>query len=101
MTLPLTPLAHQLAWTGPVPALRRPRPRRRSGRSCATRTPTSTTASAFDRLGIGYYGHRPMPVRAEDIARLDAAEVMPSVLEFTQDDFEEAWRQTQLLLPAL
>ena len=54
----------------------------------------------FDTLGIGYYGHRPMPIRAQDIARLDASEVMPSVLEFTQEDFEEAWRQTQLLLPS-
>ena len=31
---------------------------------------------------------------------MDAAEVMPSVLEFTEEDFEEAWRQTQRLLPA-
>jgi len=25
---------------------------------------------------------------------------MPSVQEFTEGDFEEAWRQTQLLLPS-
>ena len=71
----------------------RARPRRRCCRSCGTRTRTSTTASGSTRLGIGYYGHRPMPIRAEDIARLDDAEVMPSVLPFTQDDFDEAWRR--------
>ena len=45
------------------------RPRRRSGRSCATRTPDLYYRERFDTLGIGYYGHRPMPIRADDIAR--------------------------------
>jgi glycine cleavage system aminomethyltransferase T/glycine/D-amino acid oxidase-like deaminating enzyme len=99
MTLPLTPLGHQLAWTKPVPAL-------------AERTDEVTLPilrhqdqdlyyrERFDQIGVGYYGHRPMPVRAEDIARLSEAEVMPSVMTFTEPDFEEAWRQTQVLLPA-
>ena len=43
---------------------RGPRPRRRSGRSCATRTPDLYYRERFDTLGIGYYGHRPMPIRA-------------------------------------
>ena len=99
MTLPLTPLAHQLAWTSSVPAL--------AGRDEEAVLPILRHQDQdlyyrerFDTLGIGYYGHRPMPIRAQDIARLDASEVMPSVLEFTQEDFEEAWRQTQLLLPS-
>jgi dimethylglycine oxidase len=99
MTLPLTPLGHQLAWTKSVPAL-------------ADRTDEVTLPilrhqdqdlyyrERFDQIGVGYYGHRPMPVRAEDIARLGDAEVMPSVMTFTEPDFEEAWRQTQILLPA-
>jgi glycine cleavage system aminomethyltransferase T/glycine/D-amino acid oxidase-like deaminating enzyme len=99
MSLPLTPLAHQLAWTSQVPAL-----------AGATREATLPILrhqdqdlyyrERFDTLGIGYYGHRPMPIRAEDIARLDDSAVMPSVLEFTQEDFEEAWTQTQKLLPS-
>jgi dimethylglycine oxidase len=99
MTLPLTPLAHQLAWTSSVPAL--------AGRDEEAVLPILRHQDQdlyyrerFDTIGIGYYGHRPMPIRAQDIARLDASEVMPSVLEFTQEDFEEAWRQTQVLLPA-
>jgi glycine cleavage system aminomethyltransferase T/glycine/D-amino acid oxidase-like deaminating enzyme len=99
MTLPLTPLAHQLAWTSAVPAL-------------AERTDEAVLPilrhqdqdlyyrERFDTLGVGYYGHRPMPVRAEDIARLEEADVMPSVQQFTEDDFAEAWKQTQVLLPS-
>ena len=102
MDLPLTPLAHQLAWTGPVPAL--------SGRDQEAVLPILRHQDQdlyyrerFDTLGIGFYGHRPMPVRAEDIASLEQARGttgMPSVLEFTGEDFKEAWKQTQLLLPA-
>ncbi|WP_214416022.1 GcvT family protein [Sphaerisporangium fuscum] len=99
MALPLTPLAHQLAWTAPVPAL--------AGHAEEASRPILRHQDAdlyyrekFDRLGIGYYGHRPMPVRAEDIARPDEAEVMPSVLRFTEDDFAPAWTETQSLLPS-
>ncbi|MFI0780506.1 FAD-dependent oxidoreductase [Streptomyces sp. NPDC021212] len=99
MDLPLTPLAHQLAWTGPVPAL--------AGQDREAIRPILRHQDAdlyyrdrFDRLGIGYYGHRPMPIDADDILSVDAAEEMPSVLKFTEDDFAEAWTETQALLPA-
>ncbi len=99
MTLPLTPLAHQLAWTAPVPAL--------AGQSAEAVLPILRHQDqdlyyreSQDRLTIGYYGHRPMPVRAEDIGRWDENATMPSSLDFTPEDFAEAWKQTQLLLPA-
>ncbi|MBT2479314.1 FAD-dependent oxidoreductase [Streptomyces sp. ISL-94] len=103
MNLPLTPLAHQLAWTGPVPAL--------AGQAEEAVRPILRHQDAdlyyrdrFDRIGIGYYGHRPMPVSADDIASVDSAdgsaEPMPSVLRFTEDDFADAWTETQSLLPA-
>jgi glycine cleavage system aminomethyltransferase T len=41
-----------------------------------------------------------MPVRADDILSVDEAEVMPSVLTFTPDDFADAWTETQSLLPS-
>jgi glycine cleavage system aminomethyltransferase T/glycine/D-amino acid oxidase-like deaminating enzyme len=98
MSLPLTPLAHQLAWTGPVPAL--------SGQTEEALRPILRHQDAdlyyrerFDRLGSGY-GHRPMPVRPEEILSVDAAEVMPSVMSFTEDDFAPAWTETRALLPA-
>ncbi|GLW99877.1 FAD-dependent oxidoreductase [Microtetraspora sp. NBRC 16547] len=99
MELPLTPLAHQLAWTGQVPEL--------AGQTVEASRPILRHQDAdlyyrerFDTLGIGYYGHRPMPVSPDDILSVDAAEVMPSVLAFTPDDFADAWRETQELLPS-
>ncbi|MFA7767517.1 GcvT family protein [Streptomyces sp. NRRL S-448] len=99
MDLPLTPLAHQLAWTGPVPALEgqaeeavRPILRHQDG--------DLYYRDRFDRIGIGYYGHRPMPIAPEDITPVDEAEQMPSVLKFTEDDFADAWAETRALLPA-
>ncbi|MEW1647558.1 FAD-dependent oxidoreductase [Streptomyces sp. NPDC091219] len=99
MDLPLTPLAHQLAWTGPVPAL--------AGQTEEAVRPILRHQDAdlyyrdrFDAIGIGSYGHRPMPVSADDIRPFDEAEAMPSVLTFTEGDFADAWTETQSLLPA-
>ncbi|MFG2727265.1 FAD-dependent oxidoreductase [Streptomyces canus] len=99
MNLPLTPLAHQLAWTGPVPAL--------AGRTEEAVRPILRHQDAdlyyrdrHDTLGIGYYGHRPMPITADEILSVDEADGMPSVLKFTEDDFADAWTETQSLLPA-
>jgi len=99
MNLPLTPLAHQLAWTGPIPGLK--------GQAEEAVRPILRHQDAdlyyrdrYDALGIGYYGHRPMPVDADDLLSVDEAEVMPSVLTFTPDDFEPAWEETGSLLPA-
>lgn len=98
MTLPLTPLGHQLAWTGPVPD--------NAGQVAESIRPILRHQDAdlyfrerFDGLGIGYYGHRPMPVAPEQILSVDAAMVMPSVLPFTEEDFAPAWTETNRLLP--
>jgi dimethylglycine oxidase len=99
MRLPLTPVAHQLAWTGAVPALE-------GHRDEATR-PILRHQDAdlyfrerYDTLGVGYYGHRAMPTDVEDLQSVDEAEVMPSVQRFTSEDFAPAWAETQSLLPA-
>ncbi|MFF7560659.1 FAD-dependent oxidoreductase [Streptomyces pseudovenezuelae] len=99
MNLPLTPLGHQLAWTGPVPAL--------AGQTEEAVRPILRHQDAdlyyrdrHDTLGIGYYGHRPMPITADEILSVDEADAMPSVLKFTEDDFADAWTETQSLLPA-
>ena len=99
MALPLTPLAHQLAWTGQVPAL--------AGQAEEIVRPILRHQDAdlyfrerFDVLGVGNYRHRPLPLSPDDIVSIDAAQVMPSVLPFTEDDFAEAWAETRRLLPA-
>ncbi|MFJ3669486.1 FAD-dependent oxidoreductase [Streptomyces sp. NPDC090106] len=98
MNLPLTPLAHQLAWTGPVPAL--------AGQTEEAVRPILRHQDAdlyyrdrYDGIGIGSYGHRPLPVPADDILAFDENRPMPSVLEFTEGDFADAWTETLSLLP--
>jgi glycine cleavage system aminomethyltransferase T/glycine/D-amino acid oxidase-like deaminating enzyme len=99
MTLPLTPVAHQLAWTGRVPAL--------TGQEQEAVRPILRHQDAdlyyrerHDTLGIGYYGHRPLPVDPDDILSVQEAEVMPTVLRFTEEDFAPAWEATRQLLPS-
>ncbi|GAA1623484.1 GcvT family protein [Actinoplanes couchii] len=93
LTLPLQPLAHQYARTGPVPSMAGPLPiLRHQDQDLYYR-------DHGDRLGIGYYGHRPMPV--DSFLSPAEAPVMPSVLEFTPADFEPAWKASVELLPDL
>ena len=55
-----------------------------------------------DRLGIGSYAHRPMPVDLSDATRRrdhcgrDAVDA-----QFTEEDFAPAWEQCKQLLPCL
>ncbi|MFC5993566.1 FAD-dependent oxidoreductase [Pseudonocardia hispaniensis] len=100
MTLPLTPLAHQLAWTGPVPGL--------AGQTEEAVRPILRHQDAdlyyrerADTIGIGFYGHSPLPIGVEDILDHAEAEVMPSVLPFTPEDFAPAWAESLRLLPQL
>lgn len=106
LPIPLLPLAHQYAKTTAVPAL-------------AGRTSQSNGASLpilrhqdqdlyyrehGEQYGIGYYGHRPMPVVASSLGltpeHVDEKH-MPSRLEFTPKDFDPAWKESRELLPAL
>ncbi len=82
MTLPLTPLAHQFAWSTPLPAL--------VGAGAEATRPILRHQGADlylrergEHLGVGYYGHDPMPIDADDIVAVADATVMPSVLPFT------------------
>jgi glycine cleavage system aminomethyltransferase T/glycine/D-amino acid oxidase-like deaminating enzyme len=104
MDVPLLPLAHQYVKTHQIPEL--------VGRN------TELSEAGFpilrhqdqdlyfrehvDRLGIGSYAHRPMPV---DLGELPDGEItadaMPSMLTFTKEDFAPAWEQCKKLLPCL
>ncbi|MEC3982082.1 GcvT family protein [Amycolatopsis sp. H20-H5] len=103
LTVPLVPMAHQYAKTTPLPWL-------------AGRNDELTEASLpilrhqdadlyfrehVDRLGIGAYGHRPMPVDAAAIADPRGSEGMPSELAFTPEDFDPSWAAAVDLLPRL
>lgn len=108
--VPLLPLAHQYVKTTAVPAL--------TGRK-VNNLPNGMNASLpilryqdqdlyyrehGGQYGIGYYGHRPIPIDAGSLGitpkHVDAHN-MPSRLNFTPQDFEPAWKLSQELLPAL
>lgn len=104
MRVPLLPLAHQFVWTGQVAEL-------------VGRNDELTEAGMpilrhqdrdlyyrerGDRLGIGSYAHRPMPVELGDLPGGDVSDsAMPSMLPFTEEDFAEAWELSRELLPSL
>ncbi len=106
MSIPLIPLAHQYVKTTTIPELR--------GRN---ELPNGANLPILrhqdqdlyyrehgEQYGIGYYGHRPMPLVAASLG-LTPHQVdehnMPSRLEFTPEDFEPAWKASQELLPSL
>lgn len=104
MDVPLLPLAHQYATTHQLPEL--------VGRN------TESSEAGFpilrhqdqdlyfrehvDRLGIGSYAHRPMPVDLRDLPGGEiTSDAMPSMLTFTEEDFAPAWEKSKELLPCL
>ncbi|MEE3852339.1 FAD-dependent oxidoreductase [Gordonia sp. LSe1-13] len=105
LTIPLVPMAHQYAYTTPLAS-------RRDANSALAEASLPILRHQDqdlyfrehgDRLGIGFYGHRPMPsdVRALDYDSTISPDEMPSKLMFTPDDFERAWTESVALLPEL
>ncbi|RDW72672.1 GcvT family protein [Aspergillus mulundensis] len=108
--IPLLPLAHQYAKTTPIEQLAN-----RDVNACINAMNAEYPILRHqdqdlyyrehgDRIGIGYYGHKPMPVVAGDLGatpKVVSETNMPSRLDFTSEDFAPAWKETQTLLPAL
>ncbi|MFD8546506.1 FAD-dependent oxidoreductase [Streptomyces sp. NPDC059649] len=105
--VPLLPLAHQYAKTKPLPEL--------AGAN-DPRTEASRPILRFqdrdlyfrehtDRLGIGSYAHRPLPVDPFTVPGYDQARArnmdMPSSLPFTAADWAPSWEDSRQLMPAL
>jgi glycine cleavage system aminomethyltransferase T/glycine/D-amino acid oxidase-like deaminating enzyme len=110
VSIPLLPLAHQYAKTTPVAALEsREVNNRPNGLNASLPILRHQDQDLYyrehgDRYGIGYYGHKPMPVVAGSLgATPDHVDDrnMPSRLEFTEEDFRPAWEESKKLLPAL
>jgi glycine cleavage system aminomethyltransferase T/glycine/D-amino acid oxidase-like deaminating enzyme len=108
--IPLLPLAHQYARTTPVPELvGREINSSINGMNAELPILRHQDQDLYyrehgEQYGIGYYGHRPMPVVASSLG-LTPEHVdehsMPSRLDFTAEDFDPAWKETQKLLPIL
>jgi glycine cleavage system aminomethyltransferase T/glycine/D-amino acid oxidase-like deaminating enzyme len=103
LVVPLVPMAHQYAKTGQIAGL--------VGRNTAQseaglpilrhQDQDLYYREHVDRIGIGYYGHKPMPVDMSTLLTDTAGEAMPSMLPFTDEDFAPAWHESLELLPAL
>ena len=108
LVVPLVPMAHQYATTGRIePLVGRNSELIEAGLPILRHQDQDLYfREHVDRIGIGYYGHDPMPI---DLSTLDmaatgsdtAGEQMPSMLPFTEDDFAPAWRESVKLLPVL
>ncbi|MET7325748.1 FAD-dependent oxidoreductase [Streptomyces sp. NPDC005549] len=102
--VPLQPLAHQYARTGPLPGL--------SGATADASKPILRFQDRDlyfrehgDRLGIGSYAHRPLPVDPFAVPGYDEARArdmdMPSSYPFTPEDWAPSWEDCRRLMPAL
>lgn len=106
LPIPLLPLAHQYAKTTPLPSLKRRNnpPNWASLPILRHQDHDLYYREHGDQYGIGYYGHKPMPVVAASlgITPMQVNEKnMPSRLQFTPEDFAPAWKESQELLPAM
>ena len=107
LEVPLLPLAHQYVKTTPLPELTGVNDLPNGAQKPILRYQDRDLyfREHGDRIGIGSYAHRPMPVDMEQLPRVGAEEMsdhrMPSRLDFTLEDFAPAWEDCQDLLPAL
>jgi glycine cleavage system aminomethyltransferase T/glycine/D-amino acid oxidase-like deaminating enzyme len=107
LKVPLLPLAHQYVKTTPLNELRGHNELPNGARLPILRYQDRDLyfREHGDRIGIGSYAHRPMPVDMEQLPRIGAEEMsehrMPSRLDFTLEDFAPSWEDCQDLLPAL
>ncbi len=100
MPTALQPLAHQLAWTEDIDSLDD------QEEECTIPLLRNQDHDLYYRqrgkgLGVGWYGHRPLPVKAKDIVPFDKAATMPSMLEFTAPEWVGAMEHSSEILPEL
>ncbi|MEV8018469.1 FAD-dependent oxidoreductase [Streptomyces sp. NPDC086554] len=101
--IPLLPLAHQYAKTEPLPELAGVNdPRTEASRPILRFQDRDLYFREHtDRIGIGSYAHRPLPIDAFTVPAYDDAEEMPSSYPFTEEDFAPSWEDCGWLLPSL
>ncbi|MES1196299.1 MAG: FAD-dependent oxidoreductase, partial [Steroidobacter sp.] len=100
MSKSIQPLAHQLCYTAPMAAL--------AGYKTEAELPVLRHQGSDlyfkqrgQSLAVGWYGHRPLPVKAEEILPCEVAEIMPSQMPFTLEEWKGAMEGATEILPAL
>jgi glycine cleavage system aminomethyltransferase T/glycine/D-amino acid oxidase-like deaminating enzyme len=100
MSKALQPLAHQLCYTAPMPELATYKGEaelpvlRHQGSDLYLR-------QRGQSLAVGWYGHRPLPVKAEDILSCELSDIMPSQMSFTPGDWNGAMDYAIEIIPSL
>ncbi|MDO5661808.1 MAG: FAD-dependent oxidoreductase [Brachybacterium sp.] len=103
--VPMHPMEHCFGWTDPLPEL--------AGRDLAADEPERPIirhqgAGLYfreygDRIGIGAYEHRPLPITPEELtstAEMQETGQHPAMRELTKEHFDYAWEELQELVPA-
>ncbi|KAH6670297.1 FAD dependent oxidoreductase [Plectosphaerella plurivora] len=106
LPIPLQPVAHQYVKTTAVPSRKGKNPLPNGATLPILRHQDKDLyyREHGDGYGIGYYGHKPMPVTAAALGATPAKVTehdMPSRLDFTAEDFAPAWELSKELLPDL
>ena len=111
LRLPMHPMEHGYAWTAPVPDLPGTAPDGtplgddQAGRPMLRHQGSGMYIREFgNRIGIGAYEHRPLPLAPEDLT--DTAHMLstgqePAKRGFTREDFEFCRSEAARLLPAI
>lgn len=96
----IQPLAHQLCYTAPMAEL--------AGYKTEAELPVLRHQGSDlyfkqrnQSLAVGWYGHRPLPIQSEDILSNDQAEIMPSQMPFTPEEWKGAMEGSIEVIPAL
>ncbi|WP_141432144.1 FAD-dependent oxidoreductase [Bacillus sp. 03113] len=100
VTIPLQPMAHQFVWTEDLKEFAR---ETEEVTAPIIRHQDSALyyRQVFNRLGVGSYQHRPLPVEVDEITKYGESKEMPSVKAFTPEDFEKPWQDAINLMPSL
>ncbi|QHZ46008.1 GcvT family protein [Bacillus sp. NSP9.1] len=100
VTIPLQPMAHQYVITNDLQELADEK-EEATAPLIRQQDDSIYFRQVFNRLGIGSYQHRPLPVELSEITKYGEAKEMPSVKQFTPEDFEKPWHDALKLIPAL
>lgn len=106
LPVPLTPMAHQYVHTKSVPCQKGKNEEPNGAKLPILRHQDQDLyyREHGDHIGIGFYGHRPMPVVAASLGETPKnvdSRNMPSSLQFTPKDFAPGWELSKEILPAL
>ncbi len=103
--IPMLPVEHGFGFSAPVPSVSSLDAATEVARPMLRHQDFAMYLREWgDRIAVGAYEHRPLPVAPEEIASAEEARrsgIQPAIHPFTPQDYAPTWRETQRLLPAL